>query len=318
MSYEDPNKVLAQRPSQWSIPKSPSKRPWVVVIALLLCTLFLHFCLVILVHYGIIGGFTRSVSVLEKKPTIVYELALDEAEPAHFVDTNPYLAEQEAPKTSNYAAKSQVAAQEVASENLPQNITRIDGDLEELTKIVPDQLVPFDDMDPKELADLTPEVAEPMDFPVAELKEQKLDEGPKLSVRPKPKPRQRVKPLVGGMKKSAGGVKNIGVTAVDARFNQFGVYRQKMNEAIGYQWYLLISNYSPTNEDFNTKVYIAYTIDQSGAIINLEVKESTASNLLTLICKDSILSLDSFGPWSEDMIEILGEKQTFYVGFIIR
>lgn len=309
---EDPN---SRRPtSSWSIPERYSKkRFWAILIACI-CTLLFHLLFILLSHYGLIGR-SSYISHSEKKPELIYEIALDNPKNMRFVDTNPYLNTEEPPETDNFAAKSQKAAQEVPEITRRKDIPTIEGDMEEILKIVPDNLVAQDEL--MELAD-SPVSMPSLSEVTMELKEQKELEGPKIGVRQKPKPRQRVKPLVGGLRTNTSAAKNIGITAVDARFNQFGEYMQKMHEAIGYQWYLLLSNYGPSMYELQGRVRISWTIDQAGSVIRLEVKEASSSNLLTLICKDSILSLSSFGPWSEDMMKILGKEQTFEVGFIVR
>lgn len=314
MSLEDPNSRLSLKPiPSWSIPKKPAtKRVWIIIACI--CTLLFHLIFFALFHYGLIN-FSTSTSSLEKKAEIVYEIALNDPELSRFIDTNPYIAEEEPPETSNYAAKSQKAAQETPAETF-QNIPTITGDMEEILKIVPDELVAQDDI--VAIADMSSLQSSLSDVTV-EFKEQKTDtEGHKVAVRRQPKPRQRVKPLVGGVRHSSSAASNVGVIAVDAKFNQFGVYRQKMNESIGYQWYLLLSNYIPSGDDLRGHVHICYTIDTTGTITNLEVSNSSASTLLTFICKDSIMSLGSFGPWNEDMLAILGKEQKFHINFILR
>lgn len=312
MLSEDPKN---KKPiSGWSIPGRPSsKRSWLIIIACI-CTLLFHFLFIVLSHFGLIN-FSIQTLPLQKKQAITYEIALNNPDTMRFVDTNPYLNPEEPIATNNYAAKSQHAAQEIPAETRQKDMPTIDGDLEDILKIVPDRLAPHDEL--LEIVDLPTPSPSLIDLP-EEFKQQEILEGPKIPVRPQPKPRQRVKPLVGGVRNNTSASQNIGVTAVDAKFNQFGVYRQKMNEAIGYQWYMLVSNYGPSMHDLRGKVRISYTIDQTGSIINLEVKESSDSNLLTLICKDSILSLVSFGPWNDDMKKVLGKEQTFTVGFTIR
>lgn len=308
MSSEDPNNK--QPISSWLIPKRPSsKRSWIIVIACL-ATLLFHLIFIILSHYGLIRSSTPT---LKKKTEVTYEIALNKPEEMNFVDTNPYLLEEEPPKTNNYAAKSQKAAQETPADTPRKDLPTIEGDMDEILKIVPDQLLPQDEL--IEIAEMSKSSSSLNDDSI-ELKEQKTDQGVKIASRPKPKPRQRVKPLVGGIRNNTSASNNLGLTAVDARFNQFGAYRQKMQEAIGYQWYLLVSNYG-SPYDLCGRVVISYTINQAGDIINLEVEENS-SNLLALISKDSILSLVSFGPWNEDMIKILGKEQTFCIGFNIR
>lgn len=315
MSSEDPNNRPLSKPiPSWSIPKRPSsKRSWLIAIACI-CTLLFHLAFIVLFHYGLID-FSNSQPPLAKKPEITYEIALNDPVLPRFVDTNPYLAEEEPPDTTNFATKSQKAAQETPAETFLSDIPTIDGDMEGILKIVPDVLVPMDDL--IEIADASfsePSVSDATN----EIKDQKLDiEGPKVAVRRQPKPRQRVKPMVGGVRQSNSSTSKMGVVAVDAKFNQFGVYLQKMNESIGYQWYLLLSNYILS--DFRGHVHICYTIDTTGTVTNIEVCNSPASSLLTFICKDSIMSLGSFGPWNDDMLAILGNKeQKFHVNFVVR
>ncbi len=315
MSLEDPNNRSPLKPvPSWSIPERPAgKRFWIIIACI--CTLLFHLVFIALLRCNLIN-FSTSVPISEKKSEIVYEIALSDPAPPRFVDTNPYLAQEEPPDTNNYAAKSQRAAQEIPAETFQKDIPTITGDMEEILKIVPDELFLRDE--PIEIADASSSQASFSDVSM-EVKEQKVEEeGSKVAVRRQPKPRQRVKPLVGGIRDSSSAASNVGIVAVDAKFNQFGVYRQKMNESIGYQWYLLLSNYMPSGDDLRGHVHICYTIDSTGTVIDLEVSDSSASTLLTFICKDSIMSLGSFGPWNEDMLAVLGKEQKFHVNFVVR
>lgn len=303
-------------PSHWWFPKkTTTKKPWVILISILLTLLFQSIYLTLL-YFGLLHSPKSTFHPTPKKPNDIYEITLTPPPQPNFVDTNPFIDPQEPPETNNYAAKSQKAAQEIPlAQNQLSDIPILDGDMEEILKIVPDILPNTEIL---EITETQPD-PNPFETPPQQLNKDPQPSNPGTRTRPKPKPRQRItKPLVGGMRKNQTSTNNVGVSAVDAKFNQFGLYRQKMNEAIGYQWFLLLSNYCPSNEDFSTKVQISYTIDTSGTVTNLQVQDTSASSLLTMLCKDSILSIGSFGPWTDEMIQTLGKEQTFHVGFIIR
>tara|TARA_B100001248_G_scaffold262737_1_gene262009 strand:+ start:12055 stop:13125 length:1071 start_codon:yes stop_codon:yes gene_type:complete len=107
--------------------------------------------------------------------------------------------------------------------------------------------------------------------------------------------------------------------AIDARFSVFGAYKQRMFEAIVSQWRLLTDDArGALNSDTRVYVTLTFKLDKEGNVRDLVVKESTASSLGTLLCKDAVLSRAPFGPWTEEMLNELGSEYTLDLKFFYR
>lgn len=138
------------------------------------------------------------------------------------------------------------------------------------------------------------------------------------SVQPtQPRPRPRVAPdvLYGEILKSKGNAIPAQGNALNAKFNAFGDYLQQMYEIIGLQWYALNRNTNTIRDEIASSVIIEFSIDQQGQVTRLEVKQSTAGTIATLICQDAIRSRAPFGQWTKEMIATLDEEEIIIFQF---
>ncbi len=114
-----------------------------------------------------------------------------------------------------------------------------------------------------------------------------------------------------------GAAPRIGQVAVDANFSEYGDYLARMIDVIVRQWHLLAWDSLPAGE-VGTVVSVSFQVNASGQVLELEVIQSTASLVATLICQDAIESRQPYGEWSPEMREVLGDEQTIRIRFLYR
>lgn len=143
--------------------------------------------------------------------------------------------------------------------------------------------------------------------------------GPPAIDRAKPRPRPsvvkqpQVRPAI--LAERLAGTTNIGPTAVDARWSNYGAYLQRMIEAVQTQWeiFLIESKVYPAA---GSTVTVKFIMDSNGQITQIVSHESTASDGATRACMSAITKPAPYGPWTDDMKAVLGEQQemtfTFY------
>jgi len=127
-----------------------------------------------------------------------------------------------------------------------------------------------------------------------------------------PRPRQsvvkqqQVRPAI--FEENKFGTANIGPAAYDARWSNYGQYLQKMIETVQIQWERILteSRVYPVN---GTHVEVKFKIDKEGKISEIINVEGTAGNQAEHACTSAITSRSPYGPWTDDMIAVLGESQ---------
>lgn len=134
--------------------------------------------------------------------------------------------------------------------------------------------------------------------------------------RDQPLPRPRLAPdiLPGNVQNRPGGTSRVGITAVNARFNEYGEYQRRMWEAIVTHWYRLAAGSSDALI-VPSEVRLRFKIDQQGEVIELEVLGSSAGTIGTLIVRDAIQSRAPFGAFTEEMRKALNTEEEFFATF---
>lgn len=133
--------------------------------------------------------------------------------------------------------------------------------------------------------------------------------------RPLPRPRleRKVRPAV--LADRPIGTSNMGITAADVRWSEYGAYLQRLIDAVQIEWDRILDN-SKTYPPAGSIVKITFRLDQEGNVTELVNTESNAGNLGTRACQSAITSRAPYGKWTSDMVAALGEKQdltfTFY------
>lgn len=145
---------------------------------------------------------------------------------------------------------------------------------------------------------------------------QRKQSSDRSSPRPRPKVDARVIPAP--LMKSNSRATQVGVVAIDAKMTPFGLYKQRMMEAISQQWYLLASHLKFLQTDINAQVVLEIVFDKHGAVNDLKVIQSSASEAATLVCQDAIMSRSPFGDWDPSMVDLFGDQQTIRIHFYYR
>jgi hypothetical protein len=136
----------------------------------------------------------------------------------------------------------------------------------------------------------------------------------RVTPRPRPVLPQYSRDPVG---RRVGAAPVVGHVSIDARFREFGDYTERMLDVIRRQWHMLAWETLRSSET-GTLVALSFQIDSQGMIHGMEVHHSTASLTATLICQDAITSRQPYGPWTQDMREVLGDEQTVSIRFHYR
>ena len=135
--------------------------------------------------------------------------------------------------------------------------------------------------------------------------------------RPRPRPtvvkQQQVRPAIFAENKF--GTQNIGPTAVDARWSNYGAYLQRMIESVQLQWEHLLRE-SKVNPTTGSSVTVKFVMDSKGLIARIVNVDSTAMPAAERACMSAITDRAPYGEWTDDMKAVLGEEQemtfTFY------
>lgn len=104
------------------------------------------------------------------------------------------------------------------------------------------------------------------------------------------------------------GTKNIGPTAVDAKWSQYGEYLKRMIETVQIEWERIIINLNLAGA-LGSTVSVKFFMDADGKIATIVNVESTANDTATRACISAITERAPYGPWTDDMRAVLGEKQ---------
>jgi hypothetical protein len=111
------------------------------------------------------------------------------------------------------------------------------------------------------------------------------------------------------------GTKNIGPTAVDARWSQYGEYLRRMIDTVQIQWERILVQWN-ANASSGSSVTVKFVMDSEGRIAQIINVDSTANDTASRACVSAITDRAPYGPWTDDMKAVLGEKQemtfTFY------
>jgi hypothetical protein len=133
---------------------------------------------------------------------------------------------------------------------------------------------------------------------------------------PRPRPQvvkqQQVRPAI--FQENKVGTSNIGVAAWDAKWSNYGQYLQKLIEAVQIQWerILIESRVYPTS---GTMVTVKFKLNKEGQISEIVSVEGTAGTQAERACASAITDRAPYGPWTDDMIAVLGESQELTFAF---
>ncbi|MGF1483537.1 MAG: hypothetical protein ACFBZ8_04145 [Opitutales bacterium] len=172
-----------------------------------------------------------------------------------------------------------------------------------------------------------PPVEDPSDQPVEQPQQQQPQEQRPPSEQtpqqglpdPKPRPRLSAPELPTSLTRKTDSVAaRLGQIAVSSRLSRYGIYYQQFYEAIYRRWLIKLENYPFTPSDLGTKVTVTGELDRDGRVHNLRITDATGTRQFALICEDAIFENSPYGPWSDDMIRVLSEREFFSITFHLR
>ena len=134
-----------------------------------------------------------------------------------------------------------------------------------------------------------------------------------------PQPRknleQHVRPAIFAENKI--GTSNIGLTAVDSRWSNYGVYLQRLIESVQIQWERILSE-SGVYPNPGSIVEVKFVLNSKGEISKIiHVNPSAGtSDAATRACPAAIEARAPYGDWTDDMIAMLGSEQEMTFTFL--
>jgi hypothetical protein len=137
----------------------------------------------------------------------------------------------------------------------------------------------------------------------------------------KPMPRatitRNVRPAI--FQENKMGTMNIGLAAYDARWSNYGQYLQKLIEAVQLRWDDLISSSKHYPQQGST-VMVTFQLVSTGKVEAIVKVDGTADKLATSWCVSAISPNEGFtyGPWTDDMVAVLGTSQELTFNFLYR
>lgn len=135
-----------------------------------------------------------------------------------------------------------------------------------------------------------------------------------------PQPRQtlsqRVRPAIFAENKV--GTSNIGLSGVDARWDPWAEYLQRMVDAIQIEWYRVLDA-SHANPPVGTTVSIKFRLDSRGRVAEILNVDNSSNEQGKDACLSALTNRSPYGEWTKEMIATLGDSQEmtftfFYVG----
>lgn len=100
-----------------------------------------------------------------------------------------------------------------------------------------------------------------------------------------------------GEKMKEGGVKNLGVSALDVRGMSFGAYDAAIIQAIQQRWYSLLES-RPTPRG---KVVVGFRMHFDGRVSNVNISETQVGETYSTMCQQAIQDPAPYPKWPSDM-----------------
>ena len=103
--------------------------------------------------------------------------------------------------------------------------------------------------------------------------------------------------LVGEKMKQDGGVKHLGVSALDVRGMAFGAYDAAIVQAIQQRWYSLLES-RPTPRG---KVVLEFRLHFDGRVTDVKINDADVGELYSLFCQKAVQDPAPYPRWPSDM-----------------
>lgn len=132
---------------------------------------------------------------------------------------------------------------------------------------------------------------------------------------PRPRPslvrEQQVRPAI--LAENKFGTQNVGVVAINARFNEYGLYLHRMAEAVQLEFDRIVDN-GQTYPPHDSFVTIRFILDSEGKIPRIVNVENHTSDTGARMASSALTNRAPYGPWTDDMKQTLnpeGEELVF-------
>ena len=113
------------------------------------------------------------------------------------------------------------------------------------------------------------------------------------------------------------GTANVGLTAVDARFSNYGVYLRRLIETVDTEWHGILNERRTASASGNY-VSVKFKLNSKGEISEIVSVDPTSGTPDSDVqaCVAGIRDRSPYGPWTADMIATMGTETemtfTFY------
>ena len=132
--------------------------------------------------------------------------------------------------------------------------------------------------------------------------------------RPRPRPmivkQQQVRPAI--LAENTLGTQNVGVTAINAKFSNYGAYLQRLVEAVQLEWESILSGTKAFPS--GTYVVVRFVINSEGKVVSFKEVDNHSTDYGQGACTAAITNRAPYGEWTEDMKATLnpdGEELLF-------
>jgi hypothetical protein len=112
------------------------------------------------------------------------------------------------------------------------------------------------------------------------------------------------------------GTSNMGLTALDARWSNYGVYLRRLTETVQVEWDNVVAA-SGVYPQSGSTVEVRFVLDSKGnipRIVSLKPSPGTSDEAVKA-CTAGLTDRAPYGPWTDDMIAILGQEQEMTLVF---
>jgi hypothetical protein len=132
--------------------------------------------------------------------------------------------------------------------------------------------------------------------------------------RPTPRERPRLtqaRPTV--LSNRITGTSNIGIHGLDARWGDYGDYMKEFIDIVQTSWWSILRD-SRVSPKSGSSVVVTFTLSSNGSVSIVSVEE-TAGTAGAFTCTTAITSRQPYRKWTDQMVAVLGEKQTMTFQF---
>lgn len=110
------------------------------------------------------------------------------------------------------------------------------------------------------------------------------------------------------------GTTNIGVMGLDARWSEYGEYMNQLIEIVQAQWYSILAE-SRVSPPRGSSVAVTFTINAQGETDIIKVEDSNSGRQGVFSCQNAITYPQPYRKWTDQMMAVLGDKQTITFSF---